>query len=92
MTHILTFLFLLLCMLLGQVFSQFKLREFIERGEHLLFSPSRPSPQMGSQMAASSNIKAVFVKCEGAMFHYNSLFDQNTLELVSSAVLYSIFN
>ena len=62
---------------------------FIEHGESLLLNRGEqmsPGTRLSPKPAVSS-IKAVLALCDGSMFQYTSLFDQNVLQLVS--VLYS---
>lgn len=70
-----------------QVFAQTGLVSFIEHGESLLLNEDA-GPQMspgtrGSPKAAVSSIKAILVNCDGPMFQYTPIFDQNVLQLVS---------
>ena len=74
-------------LVLVQVFSQSDLVSFIENGESLLLNQDA-GPQMspgtrGSPKPAVSSIKATLVNCDGPMFQYTPIFDQNVLQLVS---------
>ena len=77
-------------LLLAQVFAQTGLMSFIEHGESLLLNQDagrQMSPgTRGSPKAAVSSIKAVLVNCDGPMFQYTPIFDQNILQLVSTIV------
>ena len=69
------------------MFAQTGLVSFIEHGESLLLNQDA-GPQMspairGSPKAAVSSIKAILVNCDGPMFQYTPIFDQNILQLVS---------
>ena len=64
--------------------------DFVEYGESLLLShdaEKQTSPlTRGSPKVAVSSIKAVMVHCEGPMFQYSPMFDENILHLVSATV------